>query len=354
MLVGAALGAALRPAPTALFRAEVAIGVDTASASSAADRGTARGVLVSSAQLPAVLRDTAAAVGTPDAAEGLGDRVSVVGDPMSPIIRLQVTAETQPAANRLASVLAARAIAAAQRAMATPNGPRTAVGFGFEQDLGGWGATPSIFNLAPRSLTRTRAAAFAGRFSLATDCPQRNGGCGPSVSIAGPFRIGRPQVATARVRTLTPAPATLRLVFGASPQDVKVSLTVRVGSRWRTVSVRWTPAHATSEAEVGVQTVGGPARFAVDDVVVAEGTNVRDPTRSSASAADATGAAGRAAAARYVHVEDPVATPRAPLMTARSAAFGGGLGLLAAVGGLGAAQLARRKRDGEHEPDSDL
>lgn len=140
----------------------------------------------------------------------------------------------------------ALADAAARRLANIPSSRTPVTSFDFLRSLAGWDAGRSFFNLLPRSL-KLYPSRTPNQLRVVCDQPA----CGPFISISGDFAPRQAYTASAFVR-VKPS-ADVQLVMGAGQRDFTTSGSVRVGSAWTKLLLRWIPRRVSSSAQFAVQ-----------------------------------------------------------------------------------------------------
>lgn len=240
----------------------------------------------------------------------------------SGLIAIHAAGPTDPAALKLVG-LATQAILATSGTSATT--------WDFLHSAGGWDVGRSMFNEPPRS-----AGLFPARspIELIVTCDVPRSGCGPFVSIRGPFLAGRIYAASAFVSGT--ARASVQLVLGSPAATYNTSGPVTIGPGWTRLQVRWSPRRTAPSAELAIQ--------------------LRDRGQHVMTVGEATldgVAAAPLGGTQQVGAPLSVAGPsdKRPL----AALVGGALGFLLVASALAFAALAtRRQREPQPEPDLDV
>ena len=349
-LVGAIVGAGLGATPQERFVAEsvVAVQADNGSVDAAELHRSQWRTAADAALLPSVLQ--AAAAGDTGSErpslQSLRNRVTVVGSPGTSLLRIRAR-DRSPAAARALAVAVAQETVFFLRQVSRSNlrVDDGVQGYSFEAGLDGWSRGASLFNLLPTRLAR-RPSGQTGEFSLRVDCAGPTG-CGPHTRPRGPFAAAARYRAAAYVRATRPG-ARVRLVLGSSREDVATGAPVTLSdTRWRLLTVSWTPRANSTTAELATQTVSaGKLVMYLDGVVVGEDrSGIDQGVQSAADEASRTIRARRVAAGdRYAVLGTASSAGELDSDTVRSTLVGGLLGLALAVSALAAAELARRRQ----------
>ena len=328
--VGAAVGAGIHPT-TSTFRAESSLSVN----GEEAGLHTTSWHTAAQALRLAPLRTRIARL-TGESASSL--RVDAAGDPQSALITVVGEAATAAQAELLANSATTVTVSFLRQASQGSTVSRS----GFDHSSEAWDLGSGLYVLAPRRTASTRAPAHTGAGSLEVECNTLVvGGCGPYLRLEGAFHAGVSYEASGWVDA--PPATRLRLVLGSTPQDVAVGATRRGNSRWRPVSVTWSPQadHDLAVAAFQVMSVG-TTRFHIDDVVIGPRSLVQR------------GASPAASRVRYETV-----LPASSAMrlyngdTGAWAAGGAGAGLLVGAVALAAAGQARRRREAGNDADGE-
>lgn len=336
---GAAIAAMAGPAPGLSYGAEAAIAIAHDAPSVRADH------YASAATLPQVISGARAEAGSSLAASRIAETTVVVVEPALRLVFVRVQEDSQAKALALANGLAERAVLFVKANVQGPHDGIWELGDFESGGLAGWQHFRSAFNRRPLSLQLVRGAARLGSGKLRVACPAQSA-CGPGHRVYGSFRERATYVAEGWVRS-TAGRGRVTLLVGRSGSDVGISPGHRMSPGWRRLRAIWTPKADSGAAEVAVQTTSPhPVTFDVDGV------------RLLAPLADANGATGD----RRGHRGEPAPVPPSaslvpavpievdPQSPAGTALLGAGAGLLVALGAIGFAQLARRRRDALRAP----
>jgi hypothetical protein len=320
--LGAALGAGTHAA-SSTFRAQSEL---TVAASSAALQPVAWHTISQVLELSGPRRQIAHLSGI----EASGLRLGTSGDPQSSLITVYGDARTAAQAELLVNSASSVAVEFLRRTFEGSSVSRSS----FDHSTEGWDVGSGIYTLPPGRIAIATPPAHSGIGSLQATCDTLVvGGCGPYLRLERAFHRATPYLATGWVKV---QPSTrIRMVLGATPEDVAVGPVAAGGPGWRHLSVLWTPQHETSLAVAAFQVMSlGHSTSYVDDVQVGPRASV-----------------GRApqAAVRAAHYETIIpassAEAREDDHTAVWAAGGAGAGLLMAFGAIAAAGAAGRIRD---------
>lgn len=334
---GASIAALLNPPQHDRYIAEALI---------TTGEGSKPAILGKLVSLPSVLDAARVAVGEPSSA--IADRVTVNLDEAG-LTHLRVRAASSDTARRLAEAIATEALSLVYKASTEQVRPGVLSVGTFENGLQDW-QTGSRFSNPPLSLRATSSGASGaklGSAALEMTCPTESG-CGASVTVRYPFRQGQTYVAQAWVRAIDAAarPALELIVLGVSSSDLTVDTARRLTAQWQEVAVTWVPQRNVDAAALDLQkSNSGPATIQVDGVFLV------DPQRAGVPEGPLTLREQRKlslihlAPGVVLAVEDHGALA-AP--TARSALWGGIIGLLVGVAGILCAWAAARR--GEHGP----
>jgi len=243
--VGAAVGAALRTAPSSRYQA-VATLVPPASTGGSARAATSQLLadLVNDGAAPAEF-------GSSGAGGGQG-RVSASvrsGGGLAIRVRASSTAIAKSAANSVSSQLIS--LGALIHGGAGTSG---LVLGDFSRGLDGWGGQ-SLFSTAPRALRIGHRDARFGISDLVIHC-QSAPGCGAAHSIPYLLQPNRYYKATVWVRAVD-GPLRISLVLGRDPHDYAASEPVEVTKAWKRVTITWQPRTLGPGGELDVQRAGG-------------------------------------------------------------------------------------------------
>jgi hypothetical protein len=348
-VLGAILGASLHPLPADRFQADaiVVIQPDVPAPGPGSDAQTTyRRSFADAIELPQVAEAAVrAGVAGVDAAD-VPDRVSVVGEGRSNIVRVRARGVSLPQAVTLADAVAAQAVAFMRRA-ARSNLVETglAMSYDFENSDDGWTAR-TLFSSAVATLGAARGGAETGTGRLSFVCTGKDIGCGPGVAISRPFVPGTQYAARAFVRS-DGASRPLRLVLGSAGDDVGVGKPVRLDDSYQQLTVTWTPQRLVGSATLGLQTTEeGRVAASVDRVTVVDPSEVGavDIAAADRSASLSTDLRARRAAAseRYSNVGNAASVGTMDAGTGRWAILGGVVGILAVCSGFALAAAARR------------
>jgi hypothetical protein len=326
--LGAGLGAGIHPA-TSVFRAEASLNV----AGEAAELHPTSWHTAAQALQLAPLRARIARISHESPSS---IRVGTAGDPQGSLITFFGEAGTPAQAKLLAN-----AATTVMVQFLTQTGARATVTRStFDHSSEAWDLGPGVYVLPPRRIASTRSPAHTGRGSLEVACDTVViGGCGPYLRVEGAFRKAVTYQASGWINAR--AATRVRLILGATPQDVAVGATRRGDSRWQQLRVSWSPKQEHEVAVLSFQVMSlGTARFYVDDVVVGPRTAIRQ------------GASPPRNIVRYETVlQAESARRRYTGDTAAWAAGGAGAGLLVGAVALAAAAAARRRRAAEAQVD---
>ena len=351
-LIGAAIGAASKPGSSLRYRAEATLAVDLGSEGIRGDvvRRNARLQLLSdAARSPAALAAVSDALGGTLGVEDLRRRTDVARHPGAGTVIVTARGPDDEAAASLANAVALEALAFVRTAIPDPRRGGFPVG-DFEAGVEGW-TIDSRFSVRPTFLGLDTRAARYNNSSLRARCGPDQG-CGPATVVGFPFRVGQEYVASGWVRANRPMP--VKLVFGATPEDVISSPERRAVRRWRRLVVVWRPQRNYATGEIGIQTQA-PGNVALN----VDGVLLIDPATSPVARLDAAlPFAEEAVALRtgsYAGLVPARAGGEETNRTARAAGLGAGAGLLVAGVALGCGLLARRRRDkqGQHQANQD-
>jgi Carbohydrate binding domain len=320
-LVGASIGASTHPAPTSPFKASATVLMMADSKSLFA----LKSFVESEIQLP-----------EPSSPGGVLDDIQwhAPAGSMGTQATLRISARARSPADvvKLANDFASQFAAAGRQLVLQIRRDPNVVG-DFEDGTELWGTTTPLFSVAPAAMTISGSNAKFNGKSLRVDCLPRRG-CGPWLEVTGLFQPS----ATYRVSGWAlgdEGEAVVALTFGSTSRDVASSDPVPLTTGWRRLSVRWTPTRPTATAQIALQRVddaGG--RFYIDRVILgAADTSAR--IRS---------VAGTRRHASIATVLPATRATRAETSTLVWTLGGAGVGAAMALGGIGAAFAARRRR----------
>lgn len=314
--VGAAIAAAINPAPSADFRAESVVAV----AAKPEFQPVAWRTLGQVFALPEVR----AAIARGSGVEPSDLRMGTLGDPRSSLITIYADGTSAGQAVRLATTATSVAINFLRQTVYPAPISRST----FDESTEGWDIGNGIFVFPPTQIQQTRAVGHGSAGALTASCAAS--GCGPYLVLERTFRRETAYQAVGWVKAASST--RLRIVLGSTPQDVAVGATVAGAGSWRRLSVTWIPQGNASRAVVTFQVMSrGASQFDVDDVEVGTREAIR------------TGAA-QARAVQYRVVSGPAATSTLGAGdTALWAAGGAIAGLLVGAAGAAAALAAARK-----------
>jgi hypothetical protein len=321
---GAAIAAAIHPAPSADFRAESVVAVG-------ATKPEFQPVAWHTLAQVLALADIRAAIARSAGVEPSALRIGALGDPRSSLITIYADGSSPGQADLLTSTAMAIALNFLRQTVYPAAITRSA----FNESTEGWDLGNGIFVFPPTQLLQTRALGHAAAGALSVTCAVA--GCGPYLVLDRAFRRDTGYTAVGWVKA---APSTrLRIVLGSTPQDVAVGPTIAGTEGWGRLSVTWTPQSNASHAVVTFQVISrGASHFNIDDVEVGS----REAIRTGASPVGA---------AQYRVVSDPVVIGTLGAGDTAIWAVGGAVaGLLVGVAGAAAAAAAAardRRRQAE-------
>jgi hypothetical protein len=330
MAIGAALAAAINPAPSAHVRAESVVAVAVAKPEFQSVAWQTLGQVLGLAEVRAEIARGAGV-------EPSAVRIGTLGDPHGSLVTIYADGSSPNQADLLAST----AMSVGLNFLRQTVYPAPITRSTFDASPEGWDLGTGIFVFAPSQLLQTRALGHAAAGAVTATCPAA--GCGPYLVLDRAFRRATDYVAAGWVKA--PTNTRLRIVLGSTPQDVAVGPAIAGTGRWRRLSATWTPQAKASRAVVTFQVVSlGASRFDVDDVEV----GARGAIRTGASPVGA---------ATYRVVSDPAVT--GTLGAGDTAAWAAGgtvagllVGLAASAGAIAAARNRRREDEatGEEAP----
>jgi hypothetical protein len=330
-IVGALIGAVLRPPPRYPQRAEALVLVPHAAP--ALGGTTEERIQTLSAALTTPPERTAIMLAAGSPALGpLSGTIEVRSNPGHGSLTVIADGETSSDATALADRAGAYAVTLARRVQATATTPTSIPASDFSQGIGSWGEA-SQFVLHPLSET---AAATGGRYkdgSLVVSCQAKTGcGAGTSIQLAAIPRYT--YTGAIWIRALSPKMRICAFI-GGSPGDVVTGEPVLLTTRWRRLTVSWTARLQHPAIEVGVLTTTPHAgRFVLDAASVTSGLTPPSEVQERALISDA--AAATALPAQAVGT--------VPVTTLGGAVLGALAGLLAGLAGCAAGYAARRRQ----------
>jgi hypothetical protein len=355
MCLGAAFGALLLPLPADRFEAEAVVAVQPDSAPES--QSNYWHAFAGAIKLRPVA--TAAAEVSPSGvvASDIPDRVRALGHPRSGLVRVRARGATVEQAIALANSVAVEGVSF-MRHMARLDLERTYVeaSFAFEDGPGQW-AAQTDFSRRTRTLRVLSGRAYAGTGRLFFSCEAGTAGCGPGVRLSRVFRAG----VTYRARLFARSSngnGRLSLVLGVPGGDVEVGRPVFLSStKYRRLSVQWTPVRTSSEATLAVRTTGAAALDAsIDNVTVTDFVDPKFGDSAARKARDLVAAqrVRRATAVdRFVVVERAVSVGERRGSAATRTALGAGGAAIVAWVGLAFGAAAARRRGHQGEPGED-
>jgi hypothetical protein len=319
--LGAALGAGIHPA-SSTFRAGSEV---TINAPSAGRQPVAWHTLSQVLKLDSIRERIATLTG----AEASALRIGVSGDPQSSLTTVYADASSAPGAALLANTAASVAVNFLRQTIDAPEVTRST----FEHSGEAWDLGAGIYVLPPTRIQQARSPAHSGAGSLEVRCVTVvTGGCGPYLRLERTFRKGTAYQAVGWVKAQ--ATTRIRIVLGATPQDVVVSPTVIGGTLWKRLSVTWTPQSDATLAITTFQVMSlGPSLFYIDDVSVGPRAAIKQVAKTPANPT------------RYETVLPATASRRLDSgRTAAWAAGGAGAGLMVGIAAAAASAAATRRR----------
>lgn len=346
--VGAAVGVGLHPKPEFRFAAESGISVrrgpGVAGTLSPYQLVVAR-YASEVVTLPQVIGGARTAALSSRSVSDITRDTTVVVNPVLGSVQIRVREVSEASALALANALAEGALSFVRANFFGSRDGTRALGDFEDPGLQGWGTVRSAFNQPPLELRSVQGSARFGSGKLRVTCPPAPG-CGPSLRVYGAFRKGTTYTAEAWHRSTTNR-IRVGLVLGVSSGDLGVGEARRLAPTWRRVVASWTPKADAASAELALQT-----RSANRAILEIDGVSVFDPNvfetrtaprpRGVESPGDAASAFRLARLAAFV--------PAAPVIDDRDdslpwALKGAVAGLLVALGAIGLARSARRRRD---------
>ncbi len=348
-LGGATIGAASNVAPSDRFAAESVVGIQHDSGPLPDDPALRRirwEALAEIARLPEVLTRASRTARDAGSVEDVRRRTTVRGVPGGSVLRVRARGRSPATARALADAVASQAVVYVRdlnrRNFVGTGGPRR---FSFEDGVDGWGIGEPEFSFEPRRVVRDVDEARVGSASLRADCDARPG-CGPSVEVRGDYNA--PAVYTARAFLRSPDDdVRVQLVLGSASKQVTAGPELALSDAWRQTAVRFTPKSTASSLQLSVQKLTpGAASIFVDDAILSKTDEANDQdVEAVARRTSVRIRAARAAAEdRYSVVEGTTLVDQAQPRTALWTLVGGLAGLLAALTGIAAATVARRRR----------
>jgi hypothetical protein len=324
--VGAALGGGTHPKPAAEFRSESVLEIR---ASTPALQSVAWHTLGQAFTLPLVRAEIAKLAGQ-EGQELSASRIGIRGDPESSLVSVYADAASPTQANSLANAAASVAISFLRKPAYASNITRST----FDSSTDGWDVGAGVFVVPTSHIAHTNLLAHSGSGSLEVTC--LTAGCGPYLVLARTFMRDTTYEASGWVKA--PPSTRMRIVLGSTSQDVSVGATTSGTSRWRRLSVEWTPHSEASSAVVTFQVMSpGSSRFNIDDVEVGPraaaklGATPTDTTKASKAQYSVVTSAG---VSGILNSDD----------TAIWAAGGAGAGLLVGIAAAAAGTAAARRR----------
>ena len=329
IVAGAAIFAALHPAPRDAYEAAGTIVIPPGSSSAELRARTLQAAeLMGQPNVVGESLERALQGSEPDEAlRGL----EVEPSPQTGLVRYSVRSATAETASRLAEALGRVTVESLQRGR--PTGERFGLRIvgDFEVDANGWTPAGSEQGIARVGLVpggRYGGSALRALCDVAA-------GCGAARVLEGRFPEGRALTLSAWVRGRQPSRVLLAL--GSATRSDRELVEASVGSEWKRLVVRWRPRQDESRIALGVNNAGpGLSDVDIDGVVI-----VTD------------GAPLDVAAERRVFAERGYAYATAVRIvgsrtgrTVRWAALGAGAGLLVGLAAAAAWTLASRRTRG--------
>jgi hypothetical protein len=328
-VAGAALFAALHPAPRDAYEAAatLVIPVQDSDAAEVAPRTLQAAELIRQPSIVGQALERAFQGSEPGR---VLSGMDVEPRPRAGIVRFSVRAATARNATLLAEELARVTVEALQRGRSTGERFGLRIVGDFEVGTDRWGPTGTGDGLAAVGLV---PGGRYGGSALRALCDV-TAGCGVARVIQGRFQRGRPVTLTAWVRGRQPSRVLLAL--GSGRTNDRGGTTAAVGREWRRLEVRWVPAQDESLASLALNNAGpGLSDVDLDGVLL-----VTDGDRLSEAQEQ------RLFAERgHAYATPPRIVGSRTGRTVRWAAIGAVAGLVVGVASMVAWTLAGRRRE---------
>jgi hypothetical protein len=328
-VAGAALFAALHPAPRDAYEAAatLVIPVRGSAAADVAPRTLQAAELVSQPSIVGEALERALQGSEPGRVlRGL----DVESRPAAGIVRFSVRAATAENATRLAEALARVTVEALQRGRSTGERFGLRILGDFETGTDGWASTGTGDGLAAMGLV---PGGKYGGSALRALCDVA-AGCGAARVIHGRFRQGQAVTLTAWVRGRQPSRVLLAL--GSTGATDRAITRATVDRNWQRLEVRWVPMRDESRIFLAVNNAGpGLSDVDIDGVLLlAEGDRLSDAQEQRLFAERG-----------YAYATQARIVGSRTGRTVRWAAIGAAAGLAVGLAAVGAWTLAVRRRE---------